>query len=292
MTATAARDSRPIDVTAWIGGYPFRDVPHPDPEILVQVLDREGFAGAWVGHLPGAFHRDPVPSNRALYAAVRPFTGVLLPTPIVRPDWPGWTDMLRDAVSAGAPAVRAYPAQWGIGPGHPAMAELACACGEAGVALHVTLRFEDLRQRHPMDTVGDVPAATLRGLARLARSRCHVVVAGAGREIIEETHWGLTPSEQQRVFYDFGWVWGPPEDHFAHLVHTIGAERLAWSSWWPLRLAQQSRALVDLLPPRGPSPIPETAFADGRKIFEAAQHAAQAVRVSENSAGTAPRTNR
>ena len=143
-----------------------------------------------------------------------------------------------------------------------------------------------------MDAVGDVSAATLRGLARLARSRCHLVVAGAGREIIEETHWGLTPSEQQRVFYDFGWVWGPPEDHFAHLVHTIGAGRLAWSSWWPLRLAQQSRALVDLLPPRGPSPIPDAAFADGRNIFEAAQRAAQAVRVSDNSAGTTPRTIR
>ena len=136
MTTTSLPDTRPIDVTSWIGGYPFRDVPHPDPEILVRVLDREGFAGAWVGHLPGAFYRDPVPSNRALYTAVEPFAGVLLPAPIVRPDWPGWTQMLRDASNAGAPAVRAYPAQWGLGPGHPAMAELAFACGEAGVALH------------------------------------------------------------------------------------------------------------------------------------------------------------
>ncbi len=275
MTISPIGDTRPIDVTCWIGGYPFREVPHPEPEILARVLDREGFAGAWVGHLPGAFYRDPVPSNRALYTAVEPFAGVLLPAPIVRPDWPGWTAMLRDAVNAGAPAVRAYPAQWGLGPAHPAMAELAFACGEAGVALHVTVRFEDLRQRHPMDAVGDVPAATLRGLARLAGSRCHLVVAGAGRELIEETHWGLTPSEQQRVFYDFGWVWGPPEDHFAHLIATIGAERLAWSSWWPLRLTQQSRALVDLLPRHAPSPNPEPNLADGRSISGAARRAAE-----------------
>ena len=85
MTTQAITDPRPIDVTSWIGAYPFRDVPHPDPEILVRVLDREGFAGAWVGHLPGACYRDPVPSNRALYAAVAPFAGVLLPAPIVRP---------------------------------------------------------------------------------------------------------------------------------------------------------------------------------------------------------------
>ncbi|QJR34770.1 hypothetical protein [Gemmatimonas groenlandica] len=292
MTTASLPDLRPIDVTSWIGGYPFRDVPHPDPEVLVRVLDREGFAGAWVGHLPGAFFRDPVPSNRALYAALKPYAGVLHPTPIVRPDWPGWTAMLRDAVNAGAPAVRVYPAQWGLGPGHPAMAELALACGEAGVALHVTVRFEDLRQRHPMDSAGDVPAATLRAIARLSGSRCQLVVAGAGRDLIEETHWGLTPAEQQRVFYDFGWVWGPPEDHFAHVVATIGAQRLAWSSWWPLRLTQQSRALIDLLPRHGPSPLSEAIFADGRAILEAAQRVAQSRLEPQNGAGTTLRTNR
>ena len=288
MTLVSASVARPIDVTSWIGGYPFRDVPHPDPAVLVRVLDREGFAGAWVGHLPGAFHRDPVPSNRALYAALEPFAGVLLPVPMVRPDWPGWTAMLHDAVNAGAPAVRVYPAQWGLGPGHPALAELAFACGEAGVALHVTLRFEDVRQRHPMDSEGDVPAATLRALARMPGSRCQVVVAGAGRDVIEETHWGLTPLEQQRVFYDFGWVWGPPEDHFAHLVSTLGPERLTWSSWWPLRLTQQSRALIDLLPHRGSSPFASDTFADGRQIFELAQRAVQSRLATENGLGTAP----
>ncbi|WP_396207975.1 hypothetical protein [Gemmatimonas sp.] len=237
-----------VDTCAWIGGYPFRDIPHPDPEVLVRVLEREGFTGGWVGHLPGAFHRDPVPSNRALYAALAPHRAMLAPAPIVRPDWPRWEQMLRDAVNEGAPAVRAYPTLWGLGAGHQCMAELALACGEAGVALHLTVRFEDLRQRHPLDSAGDLTAAHVRQLARLPGLKANLVVAGAGRELIEETHWGLTPPEQQRVFYDWHWVWGPPEDHFAHLLRTIGAERFAWSSWWPLRLTQQAQALVDLLP--------------------------------------------
>jgi len=237
-----------VDTCAWVGGFPFRDIPHPDPEVLVRVLEREGFTGAWVGHLPGAFHRDPVPSNRALYAALAPHRAMLAPAPIVRPDWPRWEQMLRDAVNEGAPAVRAYPTLWGLGAGHQGMAELALACGEAGVALHLTVRFEDLRQRHPLDSAGDLTAAHVRQLARLPGLTANLVVAGAGRELIEETHWGLTPPEQQRVFYDWHWVWGPPEDHFAHLLRTIGAERFAWSSWWPLRLTQQAQALVDLLP--------------------------------------------
>jgi hypothetical protein len=246
-------------------------VPHPEPDVLVRVLEREQFAGAWVGHLPGAFHRDPAASNHALYAALAPFRDVLQPAPIVRPDWPRWESTLADAVNEGAPAVRVYPAQWGLGSGHPALSELAAACGERGVALHVTVRFEDLRQRHLMDTVGDVPAATLRGIARQADSRCQIVVSGAGRELIEETHWGLTPNEQARVWYDFGWVWGPPEDHFAHLVRTLGPARLTWSSWWPLRLTQQSRALVDLLPDDLRHALLDDHFGDGARIAETAQ---------------------
>lgn len=255
----------PIDVNSWIGGYPFREVPHPTPDVLVGVLEREGYGGAWVGHLPGAFHRDPVPSNRALFKALAPYRDRLWPSPMVRPDWPDWEGQLRMAVGEGAPSVRVYPAQWGLGVGHAGLNELGHACREAAVALHIAVRFEDLRQRHAMDGAGDVSAALLRGVARQANGGV-LLVSGASRELIEETHWGLTPREQARVFYDFHWVWGPPEDHFGHLVRTLGPQRLAFSTWWPLRLVQQSRALVDLLEPTDAARVVGEPFADGARI--------------------------
>jgi hypothetical protein len=262
----------PVDVTSWVGSYPFRDVPHPDPEVLVRVLEREGFSGAWVGSLPGAFHRDPLPSNRTLLTALAPYRERLQPALIVRPDWPDWQSTLKMAIDEGSPAVRVYPAQWGYGQGTAALVELAHACGEAGLVMHLTVRFEDLRQRHPIDVAGDVGAAAIRAIARAPGSRCRLLVAGAGRDLIEEVHWGLTPAEQSRVWYDFSWVWGPPEDHFAHLVESLGPQRLALSSWWPLRLAQQSRSLVDLLPPAARKRAEATAFADGRSIRATGAH--------------------
>lgn len=242
-----ARPFASVDVNCWIGGYPFREVPHPDPDVLVKVLAREGMSSAWVGYLPGAFHRDPSAANRVLYAALEPFRATLRPAPIVRPDWPGWREELATAVEMGAHAVRAYPMQWGYGPGNVALAELAMACGEVGVVLQLTVRFEDLRQRHSLDTTGDLSAAAVRALARTSENGCHLMVLGAGRELIEEIHWGLTPAEQELVWYDFGWVWGPPDDHFQHLINTIGGERFVVGTAWPLRLTQHSRALIDLL---------------------------------------------
>ena len=235
------------DVHTFIGPYPFRHVSHPDPEVLVRVLGRERIADAWVGHLPSAFYRDPTHGNEALYADLEPHRDVLRATPTVRPDWPEWERALREAVERGAPAVRAFPPQWGMGPADPAMARLAAACGEAGVVLALTVRFEDLRQRHWMDAAGDLTAAAVRAIARVD-PRTHVVVNGAGREMIEEVHWGLTAEERSRVWWDISWIWGPPEDHLAHLLRSIGAERFLFGTGWPLRLTQTPSANLGLLP--------------------------------------------
>lgn len=236
-----------IDVNALIGPYPFRHVPHPDPEVLVRVLEREGLHGAWVGHLPSAFYRDPTAGNSALYAALQPFAGTLQPIPTIRPDWPRWERAVQRAFDEGAPAVRAYPPQWGMGPHDASMRELAVAAGEQGMATLLTVRFEDLRQRHSMDSAGDLSAAAIRSLAR-AGDAVRLVVTAAGRELIEEVHWGLTEVEQRRVFWDISWIWGPPEDHLAKLFRTIGASRFVFGTQWPLRLTQTPRATLDLLP--------------------------------------------
>lgn len=235
-----------LDVSALIGAYPFREIPHPDPETLLRVLDREEIREAWVGHLPTVFHRDPHHGNLALYQAVANHRDRLHAAAVVRPDWPAWESELARAVHEGAHAIRAYPAHWGLGPESRRLDELAAACAENKLPLVLTVRFEDGRQRHRLDVAGDLPAATVRCVAR-AGTDARIVVTAAGRAFIEETHWGLTPAERSRVWYDTSWIWGPPEDDFAHLMRTVGPERFVYGTGWPLRLAQVTRANLSLL---------------------------------------------
>ncbi|MBA3889032.1 MAG: hypothetical protein H0X64_00725 [Gemmatimonadaceae bacterium] len=236
-----------IDVNTLVGPYPFRYTPHPDPQILAGVLEREGTREAWVGHLPSAFWRDPSPGNTELYTMLLPFAGLFRPVPAVRPDWPRWEHALDAAVTAGAPAVRLYPQQWTLGPGDQRLAAITEACGDRGLVVMLTVRFEDLRQRGPLDVAGDLPAATVRHLARV-NGRTRIIVTAAGRDMIEEVHWGLTPDEQSRLYWDISWIWGPPEDHLAKLYRSIGAGRFVFGTQWPLRLVQTPRANLELLP--------------------------------------------
>src|SRR5438067_12202119 len=102
--------------------------------MLDRVIERDGLLGAWVGHLPSAFHRDPSAGNADLIAALEPFPR-LKPVRVIRPDWPGWESQLKAARDAGAPAVRAYPQHWGYGSDNRATCELAIAAGDGNVAL-------------------------------------------------------------------------------------------------------------------------------------------------------------
>ena len=250
-----------IDVNALVGPYPFRYIPHPEAEILDRVVQRDGLEGAWVGHLPSAFHRDPSLGNAELFKALEKYPR-LKPVPTIRPDWPNLGSALTAAKSSGAAAIRAYPQHWGMGPGDSSMRELAIAAGEARLPLILTVRFEDLRQRHTLDVAGDLQAATIRHLARAGES-VRLIVTAAGREMIEEVHWGLTPEEQGRVFWDISWIWGPPEDHLAKLFRTIGAKRFVYGTHWPMRLTQTPRANLDLLP----DDLEGASLADPAKIF-------------------------
>lgn len=235
-----------IDVAAWVGPYAFREIPHPEPDVLLRVMKRENIEGAWVGWLPSAFHRDPTAGNVALYEALEAHPA-LHPVPAIRPDWPSWEEELAEAVERQAPAVRAYPPQWGLGAGDFLLNGLANACGSIGLPIILTTRFEDARQRHWMDVAGDLTGAAIRAIVR-ADPRARVIVTAAGRALIEEVHWGLTVAERSRLWWDFAWIWGPPEDELAHLFRTIGSERFVLGTHWPLRLVQSSFANLDLLP--------------------------------------------
>jgi len=112
--------------------------------------------------------------------------------------------------------------------------------------LMLAVRLEDGRQRHPNDRVPELPAAAVRALIR-SDADLRLLVTHADRAFIEEVHFGSTPEEARRMWWDICWIWGPPEDHLATLLDTIGADRFVFGTGQPLRLPETSVAKLDLL---------------------------------------------
>ncbi|HXF94733.1 MAG TPA: amidohydrolase family protein [Gemmatimonadales bacterium] len=240
-----------IDVNAFLGAYPFRRVPGTSPESVLRAMDRVAIDEAWVSHLPSVFWKHPAAGNAWLYATTAAHPR-LQPVPAVHPGLDGWEAVLSEAATRGAPAVRCDPTYYGLDPVGSEMRVLAAACGAAGLPLLMSVRLEDARQRHPRDTAPELPAAAVRKLLR-ADGEVRLVVTHADRAFVEEVHFGSTPEEAERVWWDMSWLWGPPEDHLAVLLDTVGVERFLFGTGQPLRIPEASIAKLDLLdldPPR------------------------------------------
>jgi len=230
-----------VDHNALIGAYPFRRLPDPTPERLVAELERLGIARAWVGHVPSIFYRDVAAGNDELLRWLEPHRPRLLPVPAVNPAYPGWPRELERARAGGCPAVRTYPAHYGFDAAGPEMRALAGACGDLDLALVLTVRLEDGRQRHRLDVAGELLGADVRATVR-AHPRVRVLVTNADRALIEEVHFGSTPEEAARLHWDIAWLWGPPDDQLAALHRSMGKDRFVLGTHFPFRLPEAALA--------------------------------------------------
>jgi uncharacterized protein len=234
-----------IDVNAFVGAYPFRRVPGTSPAALRKAMDRVGIDVAWVSHLPGLFWRAPSDGNAWLYET----TGAekrFKPVPAVHPGLRGWEEELGTAIDRGAPVVRCDPTYYGLDPAGPEMRVLAAACGAARLPLMMAVRLEDGRQRAPNDRAAELSAAAVRVLIR-SDEDVRLFVTHADRGFIEEVHFGSTPEEAARLWWDISWIWGPPEDHLETLLATVGVGRFVFGTGQPLRIPETSIAKLDLL---------------------------------------------
>ena len=251
-----------IDVNAFLGAYPWARVPGTSPQALVAALDRAAIDEAWVTHLPGLFWRDPTEGNAWLYetcAAMPRFK----PIPAVHPGLAHWADVLNDAAQRRAPAVRCDPMWYGLHPEGPELRVLAAACGAARLPLVLAVRLEDGRQRHPNDVTPELSAATVRALIR-CDEQLRLVITHADRAFVEEVHFGSTAAEARRMWWDISWIWGPPEEHLATVLGTIGCERFVFGTGQPLRLPETAVAKLDLLE----LPAVEREMIESRNVLE------------------------
>ena len=234
-----------IDVNAFLGRYPYRRAPGGSPQVLLEAMDRLGITEAWISNLSAIFWRDPTEGNELLYSAVaqRPR---LRPVPAAHPALANWREVLDEARRQQAPAVRTDPGYYGEDPAGSGMRALAQGCADAGMPLLMAVRLEDGRQRHPHDRAPELGPHDVRALIR-CHPRLRLLITHADREFIEQVHFGSTPEEAARILWDICWIWGPPEDHLALLLSTIGPARFAFGTGMPLRIPETSVAKLDLL---------------------------------------------
>jgi uncharacterized protein len=152
-----------VDLTAFVGQWPWRLPVRLDGAALSAHADRLGLSALCVSHIASVFGFDTRSGNEELFELVRTDER-LLPFPILNPIVDsgelGWL------ASMGARGIRLVPGYHGCSLGSPAVATIADAAADLGIPLQVCARLDDERLRHPRFSAPDVPIHELAELVR------------------------------------------------------------------------------------------------------------------------------
>lgn len=157
-----------VDTNVWLSRWPFRRLPHDEPQALAEMLRRHGVVEAWVGSFDGLLHRDIAAVNERLANGCRETAAdLLIPFGTVNPRLPDWQEDLRRCHEQHQmPGIRLTPGYHGYGLDVPEAAELLAEASRRGLIVELVIALEDQRTQHPLHRAALVDAAPLAELVR------------------------------------------------------------------------------------------------------------------------------
>lgn len=225
---------RAIDLTAFLGTWPWRLQASADVAALGALADRLGLSALCVSHIGSVFGFDTRSGNEVLLQSVQTDTR-LLPFAVLNPTRPDADSELSWALAAGARGVRLTPGYHGYRLSDPAVTDFLDGIGT--LPLHVCARLDDERLRHPQFRADDVPVAELAEFIRANPGR-RLVLSG-----LRSTEWDAVEAhlnstdDYSGVLLDLWFVNGP-----AQIIRGIcerdQAIRYAFGSAAPVQTAE------------------------------------------------------
>lgn len=224
-----------VDVTAFLGVFPWRLQASTDAATLTRHADRLGLSGLCLSHLASVFGYDTRSGNEEL-ARVTAAEPRFHFTPIINPTEPGWQDELAWALEQRARGVRIVPGYHGYALHQQAVTDLVAAAEDAGIAMHLSAALEDPREHHPRYSVLPCTAADIADFLRTA-AQVPIVLSGLRTQDWTEVHTSLDRGHDlERVLLDT-WRMNGPVGVLANACASGLAPMLAYGTCQPVQEA-------------------------------------------------------
>lgn len=144
-----------IDVNAYTGHWPFRQLKHNTCETRLRLMKQFGIDIAVISNLNGVFYKNTQPANEELHEALklnRKFENHFVPFAVINPVYAGWKDDLKVCVGKmGMKGVRLHPLYHRYSATNPFCTELIKRARDMGLPIALSLRMVDKRVSSWMD---------------------------------------------------------------------------------------------------------------------------------------------
>lgn len=230
------QEQKAIDVTAFIGQWPFRLELQATAASLSEMADRLQLEYMCVSHIASIFGFDTRTGNEALFEELSPDKR-LLPIPILNPVGDAVELELDWAEQQGAKGIRILPGYHDFSLNASECRALIDKLISKQIPLHVSARLEDPRLQHPRYITKSVPFEDLADVIRHCGD-LPVIISGLRAyewaKIQEVLNEGL---RLDHVFLDL-WFSNGPLEATAELIKRGETDLFVYGSCTPLQVAE------------------------------------------------------
>lgn len=228
-----------IDMTAFLGPWPFRALPHRDADGLGSLIARVGISHAVVTPLPGFFYKNPAEAVAEMLKEMGESRERLLPCAIINPTFPGWRRDLATMVDDwGCVACALSPTYHSYRIYDQEASDLLGALAEMGIPALLFVRLQDERSHPPLMQVPPLPidhvVLALRAHPHLAMAVCNLNLPAEAPALVAS----LARPAPTLLTTSYKSL------QLARMVDLLGAEHLAYASCMPLFYPESSMAQV------------------------------------------------
>jgi len=172
-----------IDINAYIGHWPFRQLRHNTPDGLLRLMDKNGIDKAMVSSINAIFYRNSHAGNEELSDWMKAHRDRFIPFATLNPRYAEWKEDLKQCHEEyGMIGVRMFPHYHNYKLFKDEGLEMIDFATEMDMVISIPIRMEDRRQRHWLDNVNDLHLSDIESAIRACPEASFIILNGRGFE--------------------------------------------------------------------------------------------------------------
>jgi predicted TIM-barrel fold metal-dependent hydrolase len=144
-----------LDINAYVGHWPFKQVKFNTCEALMERMDHFGVDISVISNLNGIFYKNTQPANEELFEELqskRRFQDLFIPFAVINPNYADWKNDFEICIDKlGMKGIRLYPKYHDYELTDPDCIELIKLTQDRGLPIAFSFRMVDSRQRSWLD---------------------------------------------------------------------------------------------------------------------------------------------
>jgi len=223
-----------IDVNAYLGHWPFRQLRHNTASGILRLMDENGIDKAIVSSINAIFYKNCHAGNEELAVETKTHRDRLITFATLNPQYAGWEDDLKQCrEDFGMAGLRLFPHYHSYELASKTSLDMIHKATDGGMVLAVPVCMVDRRQRHWLDNVSDLPISDIESAMRECPEAGFIILSGRG---FQDS--GLVRDEKLRsgnFLIEISRLSVVLQEEIPRLIEVLGPSKLAFGTGIPFK---------------------------------------------------------